>query len=842
MFEFSGKNKNGKGGRPDSLLNLVQDQPESLLDVVVPFQRPANGARSSRSDSLLNQLDDVGQEQATRVDNKRALQEAEEKARKIAILQARLRAEKAAQEKAAIQAERRAAEEAEQLARKQAEAEASRRFKAKADFLEEQIERVRKEKIQELNAANESMVAREAREKAALEEVARRDEVSRHYSMDPKGGAGQSQAPSYQEPPSHADPNLWRGDPSAYDQAWPRGARQQPNSSRPVTEQYREQVAPGPRYASWPTREEVQARRQGQDYHDKSVAHAPHPEDRANWQGRPSCATERAAPAYNQAASTTPPFAEQAAYDYHPADRQSIPPQAEQGLYDPEPEGPQIIAGHGQYSNEDPAPSFNMDKLMRTVLQSWKLIAFMALLGAALAGFYAMTLPNKYQAWAELIIDPSDIKVLENQLSPSGYSGEAMVAYLESQLRIIESSSVLNKVIEDQGLLGDKEFNGKGSGPASWWSRIFPPPQSVREANEKQKVLEKLQDALTIVRGNRTFIYSIGIMTRDAAKSARIANSVASSYVRGESIARSKVALDTSENLKGKLKTLAARVLEAEKAVADYRARNKIFSSEGKLTSEVQLSLLNEQLAAAKVATINAKARMEQAQTTNLSDVISGALPSSLNTNTMSQLRVRYARLKSNADKLATKLGRRHPERIAAEAELASARAQTLHEIKRIISGTVKEYKRAQSRQRSLARQVNALKATSSGVGSSLIELHQLEREAAAHRRVYENYLLRSRETAEQKGLKTSNARIISKATPPLKKASPRRKIFAVLGLIAGALLGLLIAVMKGLMPSVRKQDDPRLWEPDTRSAPHFHPQQAYGAPTQGGYPGYPVR
>ncbi len=461
--------------------------------------------------------------------------------------------------------------------------------------------------------------------------------------------------------------------------------------------------------------------------------------------------------------------------------------------------------GGGLYGQNRPsAPvafggGLDLDKVFASILGSWKVIGASALIGAVLAGIYSKTLPDKYQAWAELLIDPQGITLIDKQLSTTGYGGEAMIAYLESQLRIIESTSVLNVVIDRESLFNDTEFSEKGASGSGFFNIFGSGRYSGSPGRDRQIVLDNLQDKLTITRGSRTFIVSIGMTTESANKSARIANAIARAYVSGESGARSKIARDASEDLSVKLETLRNRVQTAERKVANFKSENGLVTSDGKLISEVQLSRINEQMAIARIETVNARTRMEQLRSIDLAGVVSGALPASLNTGTLSQLRVRYAGLKSTADRISAKLGPKHPERIAASAELESARAQISKEIERSIAGSKQDYERAQKRQKGLGEQLNAVKAAAVGTGNSLITLRELERELAAHKRVYEDYLLRSRETSEQEGLTTTNARVITKATPPLQKDSPNRKVIAGIGLIIGGLVGLMFALFNSM-------------------------------------------
>ena len=786
MFDFLGK-KPAYKSRQEPQAKAV---PNSLLDVVVPFPQtgvepPLNSQRNPSHDSLLSQFDVLAQERQQMDSEKHAVERADLRAKKAAF------------------------ERSEQLARIEAERDASLRFEEKANKLAAEIERVREAKF--------------------------------HQSHEPRSNISDEK-----HPPSYGNQSSARN-ASSYDdrrereqfkrfQQWQlSGDEYRPPAGEYDYREGRAPADPSPEHYSHDRRSQARPEdagyRGGHSFDDRLDRHRQydtvgylrhegpmHREHREQMHGhyRTEYPTHPVAP--------SPTHYQQPITDA-PTPAQSTPAG---GLYGQDQGMNSVTSGSG----------LDLDKIFASILGSWKMIGIFAIAGAVIAGVYAKSLPNKYEAWAELLIDPQGITLIDKQLSSTGYGGEAMIAYLESQLRIIESSSVLNVVIDKEELYDDPEFSSSGSVSSGLLNILNPLSSGEKSSRDRQYIIDNIHDKLTIARGSRTFIVSIGMMTEDGDKSARIANAIAKAYVNGESGARSKIARDASENLSDKLETLRSRVLSAERKVADYKAENGLVTSEGKLISEVQLSRINEQLAVASIETVNAQTRMEQLRTIDLSDVISGALPASLNTGTLSQLRVRYATLKSTADRLATKLGPKHPERIAASAELESARGQISREIRRSISGSRKDLERAKERHKGLKQQLNTVKATVAGTGNSLINLRELQRELEAHRSVYENYLLRSRETSEQEGLTTTNARVITTATAPLDKASPNRKVIAGVGMIAGGLLGLILAMLKGLFSakigsraSVKQADAEDLAAPQAENARMNNPDFPYPDP-----------
>ena len=88
--------------------------------------------------------------------------------------------------------------------------------------------------------------------------------------------------------------------------------------------------------------------------------------------------------------------------------------------------------------------------------------------------------------------------------------------------------------------------------------------------------------------------------------------------------------------------------------------------------------------------------------------------------------------------------------------------------------------KRAVQLEQELAARLAQLKVRSGDVSSELVTLRELERDATAKRAVYESYLLRARETGEQKDVNTANISVISEATrrwiQPVRRAASFRQ------------------------------------------------------------------
>ncbi len=91
---------------------------------------------------------------------------------------------------------------------------------------------------------------------------------------------------------------------------------------------------------------------------------------------------------------------------------------------------------------------------------SRRLLLVSTILGGVVAALYALSLPQMYVASTDILVDPRNIKTVGDELTPGQLPTDASLAVAESQARIIDSSSVLLKVIDRTDLTKDPEFNG----------------------------------------------------------------------------------------------------------------------------------------------------------------------------------------------------------------------------------------------------------------------------------------------------------------------------------------------------------------------------------------------
>ncbi|MFC6790241.1 Wzz/FepE/Etk N-terminal domain-containing protein [Methylobacterium komagatae] len=94
------------------------------------------------------------------------------------------------------------------------------------------------------------------------------------------------------------------------------------------------------------------------------------------------------------------------------------------------------------------------------------------LLMAALAVVVLGLLTPSYTSNIQILVDPTDLRVVENDVNARAPQADSGVSIAESQVRVIQSDNVLRRVVEKLHLDQDEDFvRGDSSNPLMHWLR-----------------------------------------------------------------------------------------------------------------------------------------------------------------------------------------------------------------------------------------------------------------------------------------------------------------------------------------------------------------------------------
>ncbi|WP_279481963.1 GumC family protein [Aureimonas sp. SK2] len=437
-------------------------------------------------------------------------------------------------------------------------------------------------------------------------------------------------------------------------------------------------------------------------------------------------------------------------------------------------------------------------------------ILFLGILGAVAAGAIAMSQPKQYTATAQIVLDPRELNLVQNEVTPTanGLNTDAALALVESQIAVMTSNSVLLRVVREADLTSDTEFNGLrqswlGNLSAVVAALMSDDPVSAAESRELRTV-SNLWRHITAVRNANSFVINVSVKSEDPEKAARLANLTTQTFIAEQGRAQSDLARRATTALSSRLAELRARVVEAEDAAEAYKAQNQLVGVGGRLIDDDFITRVNTQLAdvRSQITALNVRAR--SLREASVEDIAAGSFPEGLTSESLLRLRQVFSEAAQNQAILASRLGPRHPQRIAADQAVATARRAIETELSRIVASAQTELARAQATERDLTSQIDTLRSRQIETSGAFVRLRELEREVDASRAVYEAYLLRARQTGEQESLNTTNVRVISDATVPFSPSSLSRKLVVVLGFVGGIALGVALALLVAAIRAVR--------------------------------------
>ncbi|HTM76226.1 MAG TPA: GumC family protein [Devosia sp.] len=435
-------------------------------------------------------------------------------------------------------------------------------------------------------------------------------------------------------------------------------------------------------------------------------------------------------------------------------------------------------------------------RLWRT--KRWALAT--ALTFGALAVVFCQLVPPNYRASAQIYIDPQNLQLLERDLAPNAAGGDAGVVLIESQARVMASDSVLRAVAIQLDLDRDPEFVGKGSPLKAWLDRLLNGAPGA-EVDDLQRAVNALGKAVYVVRLDRTYVVDVHAESESATRAAEIANGVVQQYLALRESQRAGQAGRASGEFEGRLTQLLSELETAENAVEAFKVSNNIVETGGQSLLENEVGQASQGLLSANAALASSQIQLAQLQAlANDPDRIM-ALPEAQASPDMVRLRGEFQTAGSEAAVLAASLGSQHPRLLAAEQRASAARGALDAEIGRMLASAELNLDRARDNAASLDARVSGLTGDLQHTDTKRVRLRQLEREAEANRAVYQDALLRSRETAEQARIDTLNAQVVSQASPPVSRSFPPKltlllPVALIFGLLAGAGIGLGLQTM----------------------------------------------
>lgn len=426
-----------------------------------------------------------------------------------------------------------------------------------------------------------------------------------------------------------------------------------------------------------------------------------------------------------------------------------------------------------------------------------RLWLFLAVVGGVLAlvAAYTLTRPELYSATASVLIEPSQPEVLESDpVSPELASDTNVI---DTEVEILSSRRLAGRVAEALKLETWPQFAG---------AQI---PPTAADAPGTHPLAGAVLARMDIRRSGLTYLVEITAQAENPELSAALANEFARQYLSQQKDMKTGTSQGAQEFLQTRLIDLRRNVAQADAALQNYMIRNGLMSAEGATMAEQEVSVLNQEISAARAALAEKEGQLAAARNRIGRGGGGAEVPAALQSGTVAQLRSREAELTGEVARLENRLGDQHPELQRARGELVDIRSQIQQQIDRVMSSLESDVQAARSRLASLEASQQRARGSLVSNNSAQAGFLQLERDAEAARQIYETFLRRSQDVEAQVGLIRPDASIESLARVPRAPSSPSYLLAAMAGLTVALIFGFMaIAGAEYLDARIRTRAD----------------------------------
>lgn len=392
--------------------------------------------------------------------------------------------------------------------------------------------------------------------------------------------------------------------------------------------------------------------------------------------------------------------------------------------------------------------------------------------------------PRRYEATALVLIDPREQQVLDPEQRLSEVSAGSDL--VNSEVETLNSRDMAARLADALNLADDREFNPSAG------RRAAGTPLEGRP----DRVPDRVAQAVEARRRGETNVIEVTASSRSPEKAALLANGLVEAYLNASVEFNTQAAARAGSWLSERLAELRQEINAREEAVERYRAQAGLLTANGVSLTEQRISEAEASALAARNTLAETQARYRQVQELIARGSSPDTIAATINSEVIRDLRAREADIARREAEYATRYGERHPAMINIRAERQSIRDQIDAELQRIAASLASEVQVARARLASLESHAGGIRSQLTSDNDEEIALRQLEREAAAARAVYESFLERTHEISQQGGLNPTQARLLSRATPPSDDTAPPAPLILLIAAAIGLLAGVIVALV----------------------------------------------
>lgn len=462
--------------------------------------------------------------------------------------------------------------------------------------------------------------------------------------------------------------------------------------------------------------------------------------------------------------------------------------------------------------------SFDLLEYWRTIAnRKWSIIGLTIAI-TLLAALVVYGMQPTYRSTVTLLIEGQKNKVVGIEEVYSGISANR--EYYQTQAEILKSRELAAKVVKALKLTTHPEFDPRQQPPPFWkdWLGdagidaealgISPAGSAAGEDSIAKQVIGRFQRQLAVQPVRASQLVQVSFDSHNPDLAAKVANTVAEAYIESDLEARYQMTQKASNWLSERLGGLRQKVESAERALQQYRERERIVDVKGVAQSGAsrQLEQLTTALVEARNRRNEAENRYNQIRGIARSSAASyGSVPAIMNNTLVVQMRTAEAGAQRKLSELSNRYGQEHPRMVQAQGELRAARENIRRAVETVVASITRDYEVARANEASIQRSLNESKSEIQNLNRKEFQLGILEREVAANKQLYDMFLGRFKETSIAGDLQTTVARVVDAAIPAATPYKPNKRQTVLIAMVAGLFVAVMLALLLERLDSTVK-------------------------------------
>src|SRR5688572_3762064 len=278
-----------------------------------------------------------------------------------------------------------------------------------------------------------------------------------------------------------------------------------------------------------------------------------------------------------------------------------------------------------------------------------------------------------YRSTVTLLIEQGKNKVVSIEEVYS--SGMIQREYYQTQVEILKSEELARKVVQKLKLTSHPDFDPRQK-EATWLSRLnpFKDEKEHSDADILKSVVSAFKKDLQVQLVRNSQLAQMSFIAHDRELSAKVPNALAETFIESDLDSRMAMTHKAAEWLRERMGELRSKVDTAEKALQDYRDRERIVDTKGLVLSGAgkQLEELTRSLVEARqkrAETESAFALVQQIKA-GRTQITYESIPAVLRHPLFQKMKEQEADADRRLSDAAKRYGPEHPKMVQARAEL----------------------------------------------------------------------------------------------------------------------------------------------------------------------------